>query len=185
MSVTELDPQTALIVVDVQVGTIANPAAHPTDEVVTRVAQLVGRFDRRQLPVVLATVTGTPTGRTQYGPGGRDFPAAWSQLVPELDSQPDAILIRRNTWSAFAGTDLDRRLRERGVTQVVLVGVATSFGVESTARQAYDLGYHVVIVSDAVTDPSLDAHTASMSRVFPALGQIGTTTELLALVDAY
>jgi nicotinamidase-related amidase len=70
-------------------------------------------------------------------------------------------------------------LQERAVTQVVVVGLATSFGVESTARAAYDLGYSVVLAVDAMTDPRAEAHNGSVERVFPALGQIATVAEVV------
>lgn len=184
MPVAELDAQIALVVVDLQAGTTANPTAHPVEGVITHVVHLVNAFRARTLPVVLANVTGTPAGRTVHGAGIRELPPAWSALRPELDQQPDDLVVSRHTWSAFAGTDLDAQLRERGVTQIVLAGLATSFGVESTARQAYDLGYSVVLAVDAMTDLRQESHDASVERVFPALGQVGSTDEILGLLAA-
>jgi nicotinamidase-related amidase len=99
--------------------------------------------------------------------------------VPELGSGDDDILLDNRGWSAFADTDLDDLLRGREITQVVLVGLATIYGIESTARQAYDLGYHVVIVGDAINNPRAEGHEHSMTRVFPALAQVCTTDEIL------
>ncbi len=168
MSISALDEQAALIVIDLQAGTVANPTAHPAGEVVARACELLAAFRRRELLVVLVNVDGTPAGRTEYSEGARDFPPAWNQLLPELDQQPDDVTLTRRTWSAFAGTGLAGLLTERGVTQVVLAGMATSFGVESTARDAYDLGFNVVLALDAITDPNPDAHhnsaTASSRR---------------------
>jgi len=73
--------------------------------------------------------------------------------------------------------------KERGVTQVVLAGMATSFGVESTARDAYDLGFNVVLALDAITDPNPEAHHNSVTRVFPALGQTGQASEIINILD--
>ena len=146
---------------------------HPVEDILANANQLISVFRSSDAPVVFARVSGTPAGRTEYGAGGREFPPAFSELSPDLDALPDEITVARNTWSAFAGTDVDARLKALDVTQVVLVGVATSFGVESTARDAYDLGYNVIIASDAITDRSIDSHEASTTRVFPALGQIG------------
>ena len=182
MTITVLDAQSALIVIDLQAGTLGGPTAHPAAEIVARAAELVAAFRRRDRLVVLATVTGTPAGRTQYGDGAREFPAAFSTLAPGLEPRPDDVTLTRATWSAFAGTDLHAVLTERGITQVVLAGVATSFGVESTARDAYDLGYNVALALDAITDRDPDAHQNSSTRVFPALGQTGSTAEILALL---
>jgi nicotinamidase-related amidase len=181
--VTELDPTIALIVVDLQAGTAANPTAHPIEDVVARNLELLAAFRLRSLPVVLANVTGTPAGQTQYGAGARAFPAEWSALLPALDQQPTDLTVTRATWSAFAGTDLNAQLTALGVTQVVISGVATSFGVESTARQAYDLGYSVVVVTDAITDPRAESHAGSVERVFPALGQLDTTAAVVAAIN--
>lgn len=180
----ELDASFALIVVDVQVGTTANPTAHPVDDIVAGAAVLARTFRAAGRPVVLATVTGTPAGRTAYGAGERVFPGDWATLRPELDAQPSDIHLTRRTWSAFAGTDLDATLRARSVTQVVIVGLATSFGVESTARAAYDLGYSVVVAVDAITDQRREAHDGSVERVFPALGQATSVEELVAALGA-
>lgn len=183
MTLSSLDQHTALIVIDLQAGTVANPTAHPTEEVVARSAELLSAFRRQALPVVLATMSGTPAGRTEYSDGPRDFPPSGKQLLPELHQQPQDLTLTRQSWSAFAGSDLAALLRERGVTQVVLAGMATSFGVESTARDAYDLGFSVALVLDAMTDPSLDAHLNSATRIFPALGQTGSTSEIIKLLD--
>lgn len=183
MSISALDEQTALIVIDLQAGTVANATAHPAGEVVARVCELLAAFRHRELLVVLANVDGTPAGRTEYSEGARDFPPHWNQLLPELDQQPDDVTLTRRTWSAFAGTGLAVLLKEHGVTQVVLAGMATSFGVESTARDAYDLGFNVVLALDAITDPNPEAHHNSTTRVFPALGQTGQASEIVKLLD--
>ena len=92
-------------------------------------------------------------------------------------------MTKRN-WGAFHGTDLDVQLRRRGVTQVVIGGIATSMGVESTARAAHEHGYHVTLATDAMADMSAATHQNSVERIFPRLGQTGTTDEILALLEA-
>ncbi len=89
----------------------------------------------------------------------------------------------KKTWGAFTGTDLDPHLKTAGVTQIVLAGIATSIGVESTARQAHELGYNVTLAVDAMTDLNADAHTNSVERLFPRLGETGSTHEIVALLD--
>jgi nicotinamidase-related amidase len=86
-------------------------------------------------------------------------------------------------WGAFHGTDLDVQLRRRGVTQIVLAGVATSIGVESTARAAYEHGYNVTLATDAMTDLSADAHQNSLTRIFPRLGETGITNDILEILS--
>jgi nicotinamidase-related amidase len=74
-------------------------------------------------------------------------------------------------------------LRQRGVTQVVVTGVSTSAGVESTARQAHDFGFNVALAVDAMTDMNLEAHQNSVTHIFPRMSETGTTRELLDLID--
>ena len=109
-------------------------------------------FHTRELPVVIATSAGTPAGRTTYAPGGRDWPEEATALAPGLPVSQTDIAVSRHGLSVFADPSLEQQLRERGVTHVVIVGLVTSFGVESSARAAYDLGFTVTVVSDAVSD---------------------------------
>jgi nicotinamidase-related amidase len=73
-------------------------------------------------------------------------------------------------------------LHQRGVTQIVLTGVATSAGVESTARSAHDLGYHVTLVVDAMTDRDSASHTHCVEKIFPRLGETAKTEDVLKLL---
>ena len=91
----------------------------------------------------------------------------------------------KHRWGAFTETGLEARLRDRGITQVVIAGVATSIGVESTARQAHELGFNVTLALDAMTDRDPDAHDNSVTRIFPRLGETGTTAQLLALLSQH
>ena len=185
MAVSALDPSTALVVVDLQKGTIGSvPMAHPARDVIGRAAELAAAFRQRGLPVVLVNHAGNPAGRTQYGQGGADWPPELTELVPGLGAEASDLRVTKRSWGAFATTDLDSRLKSLGVTQVVIAGVATSYGIESTARDAYDRGYHVTIAADAITDPTPEGHGHSLDRVFPALGQAGTTAEIIALLPA-
>jgi len=139
MPLTKLDDTSALVVIDLQKGIVGLPCAHPADEIVGRAAKLAGAFRARGLPVVLVNVAGRAPGRTEmqfnFTP-----PADWTELVPELDRQPSDYTVTKQQIGAFYGTALEQILRRHGVTQVVLAGVATSSGVEATARNAYDHG---------------------------------------------
>ena len=189
MSLTTLDPRTALVVVDLQQGITATPTEpYPAREVVERSARLADAFRAHDLPVVLVRVTfapdgaDAPPGRTSEGtrPGSR--PEGWDRIVPELNARESDILVTKRNWGAFHGTDLDVHLRRRGVTQVVITGIATRFGVESTARSAHEHGYHVTLAVDAMADRDADGHRASVRGIFPRLGETGTTDEVLALL---
>ncbi|MFE0380273.1 isochorismatase family protein [Streptomyces inhibens] len=183
MPVTTLDAHTALVLIDLQKGIAGLPTSPlPAAEVVERGAQLAAAFRERGLPVVLVNVTGGAPGRTESAMGGGTPPADWAELVPELDRQPGDLTVTKQQWGAFHGTNLDLELRRRGVTQAVLGGIATSIGVESSARAAHEHGYHVTIATDAVTDLDPEAHRNSLEKIFPRLGETGTTEAILKLL---
>jgi nicotinamidase-related amidase len=183
MPFSAVDAKTALIVIDLQAGIVALPLAHPVEHVVARSTELATEFRQRGLPVVLVNVAGSPPGRTDRGSGaGRVFPDGWTELITELSRHPDDILVTKHARSAFSGTGLGERLKELGVTQVVVVGIATSSGVESTARSAHEDGFHVSLPVDAMTDSALDSHEHSIAHVFPRIAETGTAEELLSLL---
>jgi len=180
MSLSTLDPRPALVVIDLQKGIVALPVAHPASEIVQRAASLADEFRRRELPVVLVNVNGTPPGRTEAAHGDFTPPPDWAELTSELGAHPDDHTITKQRWGAFTGSSLHDHLQSQGVTQVVLTGIATSIGVESTARSAHEHGYHVVLATDAMTDLDPDAHNHSVEKIFPQLGETATTDEILA-----
>jgi nicotinamidase-related amidase len=185
VTVSQLDPTAALVVIDLQRGIVdLTTEPYPAADVVTRSAALADAFRAAKRPVVLVRVSfaadgsDAPPGRTSVPGSAAPRPSGWDEPVLAGD-----IVVTKRNWGAFHGTDLDVQLRRRGVTQVVLTGIATSAGVESTARAAHEHGYHVVVVTDAVADRSPEAHRNSVERIFPRLGETGTTDELLALLS--
>jgi nicotinamidase-related amidase len=183
MALTTLDPKTALIVIDLQRGVAAAPTVRPVAGIVERANQLIGAFRRHGLPVVLVTVAGSPPGRTEGGAGGRQFPDGYAELIDELDRRPGDHLVTKHTRSAFARTGLAGHLESLGVTQVVLTGISTSSGVESTARDAHELGFNVTLAVDAMTDTRPASHDYSIGFVFPRIGETGTTDQVIDLLD--
>ncbi|KQO97472.1 cysteine hydrolase family protein [Leifsonia sp. Leaf264] len=175
----DIDAVAALLVVDLQTLTLANARVVPAADLLQRTNELAEAFRARGLPVVIGTSTGTPAGRNAYGAGGRQWPAEALAAPPELSLADDDVRVSRSALSLFAGTDLETMLRANHVTQVVLVGLATSFGVESTARAAYDLGFNVVVVVDAVSDMRAETHENALANVFPVIGAVATTGEVL------
>src|SRR3984957_18087388 len=181
MPLTTLDPTPALVVIDLQKGIVSGPVAH----VVQNAAALAKTFRQQELPVILVNVTGRAPGRTDAGGHGRvgTLPAGWADIIDELDRQPGDHLITKRRRNAFHDTRPDTLLRDLGVTQVVLAGVSTSAGVESTARSAHDHGYHVVLATDAMADPDPDSHRHSLERVFPKLGETAASAEIIDFLD--
>jgi nicotinamidase-related amidase len=172
MPATTLDPKTALVVIDLQKGFRSFPTVHPFGEVMAKACELLDAFRRKRLPVVLVNVAGGPAGRTEQSRAPRD-----------LNPQSSDLLVTKRTRSAFANTELEARLKALGVTQIVLVGVSTSAGVESSGRHAFDLGFNVTFATDAMTDMSAEAHANSISLVFPKVGETATTREIIALLE--
>ena len=183
MPVTQLDQTAALVVIDLQKGITAMTMVHPAGDIVARTAGLANAFRARSLPVVLVNVTGMAPGRTDTPRPAFSLPPDWADLAPELNAQLTDIRISKQRVGAFIGTPLDEELRRRGVTQIFLTGIATGSGVEATARSAYDHGYHVCFVSDAMTDRDADVHRDAIEKTFPRLGQVDTTERVLQLLS--
>jgi nicotinamidase-related amidase len=182
MPLTQLDIKAALVLIDLQKGIVSAPTAHPAGDIVARSAQLARAFRERGLAVVLVNVSGRAPGRTDAGAPKLSISPDWTELVPELQQQPSDYLVTKQRLGAFIGSSLDDYLRRRGVTQVFLAGISTSIGVESTARSAYDLGYNVVHVVDAMTDTNANAHRHSVETIFPRLGEMDTADNVLKLL---
>jgi nicotinamidase-related amidase len=184
MALTALDPNTALIVIDLQKGIVTFPVVHPVEGVIARSRALADAFRARGLPLVLVNVISGAPGRTEQP--RRDMsalPDDFAELVAELGQQQDDILVTKRSWGAFANTDLEARLKALGVTQVVITGVATGTGVEATARQAYEQGFNVTLAIDAMTDMRPEAHDYSVGKVFPRLGETGSAADIIALLE--
>ena len=181
MALTTIDRTPALVVIDLQKGVVDALPGEAVAAVVQQTATLAAGFRSRQLPVVLVNVTGRAPGRTdaRRPANAGTPPAGWADLIDELNAQPGDHLITKRRRSAFHDTGLDTVLRDLGVTQVVLAGISTSSGVESTARSASDHRYHVVLAVDAMTDPDPRSHHHSVERIFPKLGETATTAEIL------
>jgi nicotinamidase-related amidase len=182
MALTTLDPTTALIIVDLQKGIIGLPVVHPIGDIIEQSRKLADAFRERGLPVVLVNVAGGAPGRTEQPRRTVTPTDGWIDLIPELNQQSGDIVVTKRTWGAFASTDLEARLKARGVTQVVIAGVATGTGVEATARQAYEQGFNVTLAVDAMTDMRSETHDYSVRNVFPRLGETGTSQQIIGLL---
>jgi nicotinamidase-related amidase len=111
------------------------------------------------------------------------FPEGWDRLVPELDGVPGAHRITKRQWGAFYGTDLDLQLRRRGIGTVVLCGISTGIGVDTTAREAYQHGYDQIFVEDAMSAAAREEHDYVCQFIFPRNGRVRTCAEVLKLLS--
>jgi nicotinamidase-related amidase len=176
---------TALILVDLQKGIIGRPLApYSGDAVLAKGKDLARRFRAATAPVVLVNVAFSPdfrdalrapVDRPQTPPA--DFPKDWTELADGL-AEPSDLKVTKRQWGAFYGTELDLQLRRRGVITVVIGGVATNIGVESTARAAHEHGYAVVLAEDATTGRSAEMHAFAFEHIFPLLGRVAPTDEI-------
>src|ERR1700735_3733767 len=126
MTIRTLDARSALLVVDLQKGIVGLATAHSIAEAVSHAARLADAFRSHDLPVVLINVDGGAPGRTEQSRRVSEFPAGWTDLIPELNRRPSDYLVTKRTWGAFTNTDLETHLKQSGVTQVVIAGGATS-----------------------------------------------------------
>ena len=179
--------QTALVVIDLQKGVVGRiTAPHPSDQVVKNAAALAGAFRKNGLPVFLVRVTPSPDGKDALRPlaetpwYSQPLPPDWADLMPEVGPQPGDFVVTKHQWGAFYGTDLDLQFRRRGITTMVLCGISTDIGVESTARFAYEYGYHQIFVEDAMAALSAEEHLHTVSKIFPRIGRVRQTSEILA-----
>ena len=181
---TALDPNAALVLIDLQHGTTSAALAPPLAEVVARAAQLAQAFRAAGRPVVIVSVN--PSGSDQSGirtqvPGPpAQLPPGFEELLPEIRVAFGDVRIHKQTWNAFYKTPLHDELQRLGTTQIVLAGVSTSIGVEGTARAAAERGYNIAFATDAMTDRVAAAHDNSLTYIFPRLGELGSTDEVLA-----
>jgi nicotinamidase-related amidase len=184
MPLTTLDPHTALIVVDLQKGIVNGNFIHPIGDIIDQTRALLDVFRAAHLPVVLVNVAGRAPGRTEQGSRSNpSFQEGWTDFLPQLDQHASDLVATKRSWGAFATTDLERQLKAQGVTQVVVTGVATSVGVEATARQAYEQGFNVTLAIDAMTDVREEAHQYSIRNVFPRVGETGSAKEIISLLE--
>jgi len=189
MSALELAPSaTALVVIDLQKG-VTSMATEPLAPaaVVANSVLIADALRAKGGFVVWVRVASAPDGKDMLrpqldipSPWSGQRPADWSELVPELGVRPQDHVLTKKQWGAFYGTDLDLQLRRRGITTIVLAGIATCMGVESTARSAFEHGYQQIFVEDAMASRSSAEHAHTVKNIFPRIGRVRSAQEVLA-----
>jgi nicotinamidase-related amidase len=187
---TKIDKATtALVIIDLQKGISAMPAQpHEAKDVITNAVRLAEAFRRNKMPVFLVHVSGSPDGKDRLAPltdnenpwGKNKMPADWSEIVPELGPREGDFIINKKQWGAFYGTDLDLQLRRRKIDTIVLAGISTNIGVESTARFAYEYGYQQIFAEDAMSARIAAEHLNSLQTIFPRMGRVRSTEDVLS-----
>ena len=178
--------KTAVVVIDLQKGiTAINAEPHSAEIVIKNSARIVNAARENKMPVFLVHVTPStdfkdalkPVSETSFNLSKID--PSWSEYIPELNIQPTDFLITKHQWGAFYGTELDLQLRRRKIDTIILCGIATNLEVESTARAAYEFGFNQIFASDAMAARSKEEHEYPLKYIFPRLGLIRTTEEIL------
>ena len=180
--------RTAFVAIDLQNMVVSRAVQpHTARSVVEHAARIASALRARGGFIVWVRVAFSADGKDRPHPicdqpwtPPREIPADANELAPGLLVQPSDHLLTKRQWGAFYGTDLDLQLRRRGLTTIILGGIATNIGVESTARAAFELGYQQIFPEDAMSALSAAAHENSMTGVFPRIGQVRRTGEVLA-----
>jgi nicotinamidase-related amidase len=176
---------TALVLIDLQKGILGLPAAPIAAETVKSAAmKLVYTFRAAAAPVVFVRVAWSPKFADALKQpvdrrfGDHELPKNWSEFPAEFGITTDDIVITKHQWGAFYGTDLDLQLRRRGINTIVLAGIATNIGVESTARDAWERNYHLIFADGAISGTDAIMHDFSMKSILPMLGRVRKTEEI-------
>jgi nicotinamidase-related amidase len=192
MDLTLEPSRTALVAIDLQRGLAAQPMApYPVAEVVERTARLAHALRAAGGTVILIRVTPSSDGKDALRPltdappawSPRPRPADWAEIVPELRPDPGDLVISKRQWGAFYGTELDLQLRRRGIGTIILAGVSTNVGVESTARDAFERDYQQVFVEDAMSARDASEHAHTVRTLFPRIGRVRSTADVLAALQ--
>ncbi len=179
--------KTALVVIDLQNGIVnSQRSPYTSAQVVENASKLMNAFTQQGAFVVRVRVScvdekdvlkpniDLKTNPVQFQEGSDSF-------VPEIANIKNVHTITKRQWGAFYGTDLDLQLRRRGIDTIVLCGISTSLGVDTTAREAYQHGYKQIFVEDAMTASTKEEHDYVCKYIFPKIGQIRTSEEVLGL----
>ena len=179
-----LDPRTtALVLIDLQNAIVSRDTKpYSASEVIERSRRLADAFRAKNAPVVYVRVVisdllSLPADEEMTLP--KDMPASLSEIAESAGMQNGDLLISKRHWGAFAGTGLEDELRSRGIVTVVLAGIATNIGVESTLRQGTGLGFGFVTVEDACSTFSPELQDFAFSAIFPRLSKVRKTQQVL------
>ncbi len=181
--------KTAFVVIDLQKGVTAMLSRpYTAQEVISHASKLVNAFRKNNMPVFLVHVEMTKetmlnviSDQTFSRPQSPS--SDWAEFVPELTPTPKDIVITKRQWGAFYGTDLDLQLRRRKIDTIVLCGISTDFGVESTARFAYEYGYQQIFAEDAMASRSDEQHNVAVNFIFKRIGRVRKTDEIVKAIE--
>lgn len=176
--------KTALVLIDLEAAIVGRDLAPYTGaEVVTHARTLADSFRSRGGAVIFVHVLigeTVPPKVDSPTPASGSLPPHATEIVPEAGMQAGDVLIAKRQWGAFYGTNLEQTLDRRGIETIILCGIATNLGVESTARAAFDAGYSLVFAEDAMSSISKEWHEFAVKELFPKMGHVRSTGEIVA-----
>jgi nicotinamidase-related amidase len=180
----------ALVLIDLQHSTVGRQLAPYSGQAVVGNCVLMAQEMRTRggmvvyVRVLVNELLALPADTPLRPPGAPAAPPDASQLVPEAGVEATDIVITKRQWGAFYGTELDQLLRRRHIQTIILGGIATNFGVESTARAAHDRGYELVFVEDAMSSISAEAHEFACDHLFRTMGRVRSTRHVIDALQA-
>ena len=177
--------KTALLVMDVQRGIVARFG--DDRDYLRRLSGAISAARAARVPVIYVTVS-FRSGHPEISTRNRAFAAAMAaggfahddpatEIHPAVEPQPGDIVVTKRRVSAFTGSDLQVLLSGLGVDTLVLTGIATSGVVLSTLRQAADLDYQLVVLSDGCLDADPEVHRVLTEKIFPRQAEVLTIAD--------
>jgi nicotinamidase-related amidase len=182
--------RSALVLIDLQNSNVTKELApHPAERVVGNCAMLAGEMRDRggmviYVHVLVDQLQMPPSDQPMQKPGDPPPPPDASVLAPASGVQAGDHIVTKRQWGAFYATELDQLLRRRKIKTIILGGIATNLGVESTARAALDRGYGLVFVEDAMSSMAAEAHAFACEHTFPIMGRVRSTLDVIDALQA-
>jgi len=180
VSITKIDRDSALVVVDMQKGILAMAPSAEVAGAVGKTAELANTFRELKLPVIWVCSLGLPKGRVEFSLPATTPPSDFAEFHEDLPVRDGDLKISKRATSAFVSQDLRAHLKDHGTTNVIVAGIALAIGVESTVRDGFDAGYSMTVAIDATIDPMPGRAEAALKFTLPMLCEAGDTAEIVS-----
>lgn len=163
----------ALISIDLQMGVINMCEDHIAENVLKNSEKLLKHFKQNKTYSPLVYV---PNNSSK-------LPSDWDALHPKIHSSNDDFIIPKENWGAFHNTELHQELKKRNIDTLVLCGISTAYGVDTTSREAFQHGYNLIFAIDAMAGFTKEEHDYVKEFIFPKLGEIMTTSKIIETLN--
>ncbi|MCL4400428.1 cysteine hydrolase [Candidatus Parvarchaeota archaeon] len=174
---------TALIVWDVQ--TMLVERIYNKDEFLSNMNRLIAKAREKNMPIFFTKITPLPhefesparkyaSSRMKYNLSQLPKEAFELAIIPKENE----VVLNKNTASVFIGTNFELMARNAGIETLVIAGISTEVGVESSARDAVNRGFYTIVASDSSSSTDKEAHQRSLLNM-AKLFDVVTTAELI------